>query len=137
VPPAPRGRLLTTAAVLFALLGVSDLVKPLQLLGDRTGMVLFGRRLAGTANAVWGPLFGVFLLAYATAIWRMRRAALHMGRAYAAYVLVNLALFPFRTPAPPDAGMGERVFGLVYAVFAIGVSAGTAVALGRRQADLT
>jgi hypothetical protein len=123
--------------VLFALLGVSDLLKPFQLVGDRTGFVLLGRRLAGTANAVWGPLFGVYLLLYAAAIWRMRRAALHMGRAYAAYVLVNLALFPFRTPSPPDAGTGERVFGLVYAVFAIGVSAGTAVALGRRQADLT
>jgi hypothetical protein len=130
-----RGTWLTIAAVLFALLAVSNLLKPLQFGGARTGFVFFGERLSGTPNAVIGPLFGLFLAVYAAAIWRMRRRALVMGWIYAAYVLVNLILFRFRTPEPPGEGVGA-LFGLVYAVVAIGTSAGAALALTRRSAEL-
>jgi hypothetical protein len=136
MPSPARGSALTTAAVLFGILAVSNLLKPFQLVGDDTGFVFFGQRLAGTANAIAGPLFGVVLLAYAAGIWGMRRYALPLGRAYAAYVVVNLLLFPFRTPPPPGAGVGWQLFGLVYAAVAIGISIGTCRVLARRQAEL-
>jgi hypothetical protein len=131
-----RGPGLTTAAVLFAVLGVSNLLKPFQLLGGETGFVFLGQRLSGTPNQILGPLFGIFLLIYAAGIWNMRRYAVAMGLVYAAYVLVNLVLFPFRTPPPPGAGVGWQIFGLVYAVVAIGVSVGTWRALAARQMEL-
>ena len=48
----PWQRLLRVAAVLFALLAVSNLLKPVQLWGVHTGFVLFGHRLSGMANAL-------------------------------------------------------------------------------------
>ena len=130
-----RGRALTTFAILFAILGVSNLLKPLQL-GRDTGFVFLGQRLTGTPNAILGPLFGVFLLVYAAGIWRLRRFALPMAYAYAAYVIVNLIAFTVRGPQAPP-GLGYMVFGVVYAVVAIGVSGGAALLLGRRKAALT
>ena len=135
MPATSRGPWLTTAAVLFGLLAVSNMLKPLEI-GAQTGFVFFGKRLSGTPNAVAGPLFGVFLAVYAIGIWRMRRYALPLSWVYAAYVLVNLALFSSRTPQPPDAGAGTRIFGIVYAIIAIGVSAGTAVVLSKRRNEL-
>ena len=127
---------LTALAVLFAILAVSNLLKPFQLVGDQTGFVFFGRRLSGTPNAILGPLFGLYLLVYAVGIWQRRRWALPMGIGYAAYVVANLVLFNFRTPPPPGAGAGYRVFGLVYALVAITVSAGTAWMLTQRSEEL-
>jgi hypothetical protein len=130
-----RGPALTTFAVLFGVLAVSNLLKPLQIGGDHTGFVLFGQRLAGTANTIAGPLFGLYLFAYATGIWGMRRRALPMAWLYAAYVVVNLALFRFRTP--PSGGVNDSMlFGLIYMAVAIGVSGGAAVILSRRKAEL-
>lgn len=54
-----------TFAILFFILGISNVLKPLQLLGEQTGFVLFGERLTGTANAIAGPLFGLSLFVYA------------------------------------------------------------------------
>jgi hypothetical protein len=135
MPTRTRNTALTVAAVLFGILAVSNLLKPLEL-GGQTGFVFFGRRLAGTPNAILGPLFGLYLAAYAYGIWTMRRWALPMGIAYAAYVVVNLVLFPFRTPPRPGAGAGDTVFGIVYAFVAIGVSAGTAFLLAQRRGEL-
>src|SRR5262245_33025330 len=130
-----RGPLLTTAAVLFAILAISNLLKPFQILGGETGFVLFGERLTGTANTIAGPAFGVALLVYAAGLWGMRRWALPLAWAYAAYVLANLVLFLVRTPQEP--GAGRVVFGVVYAVVALGVSVGTALVLSRRRSELT
>src|SRR5207245_4918747 len=108
-----RGPLLTTLALLFGLLAVSDLAKPLEASlggGLRPGFVLFGHRLSGTANAVVGPLFGLYLLVYAAGIWRMRRWALPIGVVYAIYVIVNLTLFTFRDPEPMHEGV---LFGVI------------------------
>src|SRR3989442_667244 len=135
MPQARRDRALTVVALLFALLAVSNLLKPVQVGGEHTGFVFFGRRLSGTPNAVVGPLFGLYLLVYAAGIWNMRRWALPMGVAYAAYVVVNLVLFPFRMPQPP--GVGYKIFGLVYSVIAISVSAGSAYLLAQRRDALT
>jgi hypothetical protein len=118
-------------AVLFGILAVSNLAKPLRL-GAETGFVLFGHRLEGTPNAIAGPLFGLFLLVYAIGIWRKRRWALPMAWVYAAYVVVNLVLFTMYAPRRP--GIGFAIFGLVYAAVAIGVSGGAALLLSRRHA---
>src|SRR5436309_698749 len=132
-----RGPLLTVLTLLFGLLAISDLAKPLEAgLGGglRPGFVLFGHRQSGTANALVGPLFGLYLLVYAAGIWRMRRWALPMGAVYAAYVIANLTLFIFRDPEPMREGM---LFGAIYALVAISVSWGGVWALARRPAALT
>jgi hypothetical protein len=130
-----RGGALTTLAILFAILAVTDILKPLHLEGPTTGLVFFGTRLSGTPNAILGPVLGIILLAYAAGIWRMRRYALYLGYAYAVYVTINLVLFSARNP--PPASQGEMIFGIVYIVVALGLSWGTAVLLGRHRNDLT
>src|SRR5206468_11242810 len=130
-----RGPALTTFAVLFGVLAVSNLLKPLQMGGpEHTGFVFFGQRMTGTANAILGPLFGIYLLVYALGIWRLRRFALPMAYAYAAYVIVNLIAFTVRGEAQP--GVGYVVFSVIYALVAIGVSGGAALVLSRRKAAL-
>jgi hypothetical protein len=126
--------MLKLAAGLFVLLAVSNLLKPFQLLGDEVGFVLFGTRLSGTANAVAGPLFGLYLLAYSWAILTMSRVALSMGIAYAAYVTVNLFLFYYLAEKPQ--GAGYMVFGLVYAAVALSVSWGAVWQLLKASGDL-
>ncbi len=44
-----RGPLLTTIAILFAILAVTDILKPLKLEGPTTGLVFFGTRQSGMA----------------------------------------------------------------------------------------
>lgn len=125
-----RGPVLTTFAVLFALLALSNISKPLS--GGRAGFVLLGTKTAGVANAILGPAFGIFLLIYALGIWRQRRWAVPMGWAYAAYVPINLVLFTTKTPERWQ----SPFFGLVYAAIALGVSWGSAIVLTRRRARL-
>ena len=132
---AERGPFLTVAAILFGLLAISNLSKPLQI-GPHTGFVLFGARLDGMANLIAGPIFGALLATYAYGVWTMRRWAVPLGGLYAAYVVANLVLFPFRTPPPPNAGTGWQVFGLVYAAIAIGISGGAWWTLSRRRDEL-
>ena len=134
MPASNRGATLTVFAVLFALLAVSNFLKPFQLTSD-TGFVLFGRRLSGTPNALAGSLFGLYLLLYAAGIWRLKRYALPMGYAYAGYVILNLILFNVRNPLP--ASLAYNVFGIVYAVVAIGVSGAAVYLLTTRRAALT
>ncbi|MGD0948453.1 MAG: hypothetical protein ABSA52_13580 [Candidatus Binatia bacterium] len=129
-----RGRILSIFAVLFMLLAISDLLKPFGFGGSETGFVFLGRRLSGPANAIMGPLFGIFLLIYAFRIWRMKRSALVMGYLYAAYVIINLTLFNLRNPVPP--GIGYLIFGIVYAIGGIGVSCGAVYLLSQRRAVL-
>jgi len=129
-----RGPLLSVFALLFGLLAVSNFMKPLAGKPGEVGFVFFGQRLAGTPNAIIGPLFGLFLLVYAVGVWRMRRYALPMGVAYAAYVIVNLVLFNVRDPNPNRQGL---LFGVLYSLVAIGVSGGAAYLLARRRATLT
>jgi hypothetical protein len=128
-----RGPLLTTFAILFALLALSDLLKPFQLGGPTTGFVFLGQRMAGLWNAVLGPLFGIYLAVYAWGIIRMRRFAMRMGLIYALYVALNLVLWNVRHENPLEIGV---VLGVVYFVVAIGVSAGAAVMLMRRANEL-
>lgn len=130
-----RGTTLTVLAILFALLAITDILKPFHLEGPTTGLVFFGKRLAGTPDAILGPLLGIILLIYAAGIWRMRRYALGLGYAYAIYVAINLVLFSVRNP--PPASQSERIFGIVYVILALAFTWGTAILLGRRKAELT
>ncbi|MGH7859294.1 MAG: hypothetical protein ACREQY_18360 [Candidatus Binatia bacterium] len=123
-----RDGVLTTLAVLMGLLAVSNMMKPVGQAFDpegSAGFVFLGQRLRGLANAIAGPLFGVWLATYAWAIWNRRRLALPLGIAYAAYVPVNLVLFAL----DPPPGSGGPVFGAIYALVAIGVSGGGALYL--------
>ena len=129
-----RGRLFTILAILFALVAVEDLLKPLGLEGPQTGLVFLGMRQTGLANAILGPLLGMILLVYAMGIWRMRRYAIGLAWAYAAYVILNLALFSIRNPPPENSG--DMIFGIIYAVGGIAMTLGTAIALTRRRAEL-
>jgi hypothetical protein len=126
-----RGTALTVLAILFAILALSDILKPLHLEGPTTGLVFFGKRLSGAPNAILGPILGIVLLIYAAGIWRMSRYALYLGYAYAIYVTINLILFSARNP--PPASQSDMIFGIVYIVFALALSWGTAVLLSRRQ----
>ena len=130
-----RSQLFAIFAVPFALLAVSNLLKPLQLGGEQTGFVFFGQRLSGVANTIAGPLFGLYLLVYAYGIWNKKRFALPMSHAYALYVVLNLILFMTNNTRPP--GVGYLFFGIVYSVIAIGISVGAAVFLTSRKAELS
>jgi hypothetical protein len=125
---------LTILAILFAILALSDILKPLHLEGPTTGLVFFGKRLSGAPDAILGPLLGIILLIYAAGIWRMRRYAIPLGFAYAIYVTINLVLFTMRNPSVASAG--ERIFGIVYVVGALALTWGTAILLRRHQAEL-
>jgi hypothetical protein len=130
-----RGGVLTTLAVLFGILGVTDVLKPFHLEGATTGLVFFGQRLSGMADAILGPVLGIILVYYAAGIWRMRRYALYLGFVYAVYVTINLILFTVRNP--PPASQSERIFGFVYVILALAFSWGSAIILSRRKAELT
>jgi hypothetical protein len=130
-----RGGVLTTLAVLFGILGVTDILKPFHLEGATTGLVFFGQRLSGTADAILGPALGIILLIYAAGIWRLRRYAIYLGYAYAVYVTLNLILFQVRNP--PPASQSEKIFGLVYVILALAFSWGTAIIVSRRKAELS
>ncbi len=129
---AERGNVLTVFAVLFAVLAVSNLLKPLQL-HETTGFVLFGARLSGMPNAIAGILAGLYLLVYAYGIWHMKRFVIGMAHAYALYVILNLLLFMYSDDVEADE-LG--LFYLLYSVVAIGVSLGSAIILTKRKAEL-
>jgi hypothetical protein len=130
-----RGGALTTLAILFTILAITDILKPFHLEGATTGLVFFGKRLSGTPDAILGPALGIILLFYAAGIWRMRRYALYLGYAYAIYVTLNLVLFSVNNP--PPASQAERIFDFAYIIFALAFSWGTAILLGRHKDDLT
>jgi hypothetical protein len=128
---ARRGPVLTTFAVLFSLLALSNISKPLS--GGRAGFVFLGTKTTGVANTILSPAFGIFLLIYAIGIWQQKRWAVPLSWAYAAWVPINLALFTIKTPERWQ----SPGFGLLYAAIAIGVSWGSAILLTCRRARLS
>jgi hypothetical protein len=127
-----RGALLTVVAVLYTLLAVSDFLKPFTE-NDRTGIVIFGFRQHGLADAILGPLLGAVLLAYATGILLMRRFAVPLAWAYAAFVIVNMILFRIFNPPKTQ---NEMVFGFGFMILAIAITVGSALILTRRRPEL-
>lgn len=135
---AERGTLLSIFAILFAALAVSNVLKPLQIMGDETGFVLFGTLLTGTANLIAGPLAGVYLLVYAYGIWQMKRFAVGLAHAYALYVALNLLLFMYKgvPNAAEPSGVVASVIFAAYPIVAVGVSTGAAIVLTKRKHEL-
>jgi len=128
-----RGLALTTFAALFAILALSNFLKPFHL-DPNAGFVFLGVKTHGTANEILGPAFGSLLVAYAFGIWRMRRWVLPIAYAYAAYVILNLLLYTMRNAR--SAAQPSPVFMLGYIAIAVGVSAGSAVLLHCRKREL-
>jgi hypothetical protein len=128
-----RGAVLTTFAVLFTILAVSNFSKPFHL-DPNAGFVFFGVKTQGIANAILGPVFGLMLIVYAIGIWRLRRWVLPIAVAYAAYVILNLTLYTIRNAGSANQPPGTFMLG--YMAIAIGVSAGSAILLYRRRSEL-
>jgi hypothetical protein len=126
-----RGTGLTIFSALFALLALSDISKPLS--GGRAGLVFFGAKTTGLANAILAPAFGIFLMIYALGIWLRRRWAVPMAWVYAAYVPINLTLFTIKTPEKWQ----SPFFASAYVVIALGVSSGSALQLTRHIRQLS
>jgi tryptophan-rich sensory protein len=135
VAETKRSGLLTLFAVLFLLAAIEDLLKPFRLEGPTTGLVFFGTRLSGLANAVIAPVVGIFLLIYAAGIWRMQRYTVYLAYGYAIYVTINLVLFTTRNPPPKS--QGELVFGVVYTILALVITWSSAIVLRRNMAQLS
>ena len=126
-----RGWFLTVCAVLFALLALSNFLKPF-LADAHTGFVFLGHRLSGVPNDVLGPVFGLLLVVYVIAIWQMRRLALPLGWAYAGYVVTNTVLFSlYSTDKPPS-----PAFMVATLVLGLGVPIGSALVLTQKRAKL-
>ena len=128
-----RGVVLTIFAIGLALMALSNLSKPFKM-SSNVGFVFLGTKLSGVPNMVVAPLFGIMLAVLAYGIWTMRRFALPIAYFYAAYVIINLAMFTIHTHGsaemPPLAGW------IGYIVVAVGFSSGAAVMLTRRKAEL-
>lgn len=123
-----RGPFLTTMAVLFSVLAVSNATKFLQSMAspEMSGFVLFGFRFETLASNVgFGLLFAAILAAYARGIWTMKRWVLPLSVAYAFYVPTNLVLFWYLRPVPDRPIIGI----IVYLTLALGGSIGTALYL--------
>jgi hypothetical protein len=130
-----RGATLTVFALLFALMAISNFGKPFSH-DPNVGFVFLGARLAGLPNMIIALIFGIILALYAYAILAMRKFALPLGFFYAAYVIVNLALFVTRNP-PSAMANHSWAFLVPYPFIAIGVSSGAAALLYRRRTALS
>jgi len=118
---------LKTFAVLLTVRGLSNFLKPFHF---STGFVFFGFMLDGLANWIISPLFGIFMLATAEALFRMRPRALPLTVAYAAYTTTSMAVFAVVNdqPRPPHYPF--------YLGLAIGVTWGAAWLLYRHRDQL-
>ncbi len=128
-----RGVVLTIFAFAFALMAISNLSKPLKM-SPNVGFVFLGIKLSGVANLIVAPMFGILLAVYAYGIFAMKKFALPIAYFYAAYVIVNLAMFTIRTYGTN--GMPPLGPWMVYILIAVGVSSGAAILLNRRKAEL-
>jgi hypothetical protein len=131
-----RGPFLTTMAVLFGVLALSNATKAWQHLQDPNdlGIVVFGIRFETfTSNLSIGLAMGLVLATYAYGLWMLRRWVLPLSIAYAFWVPVNLVLFWHRQTSPeipPVAGI------LAYLAIALGGSIGTALYLAYHRERL-
>ena|SRR5215510_14098186 len=129
MPEGHRRPFLTTMALLFALLTVSNATKAWQHLREPAvlGIVIFGVRFESwTTNLVLGPLMGLILGAYTYGLWRLRWWAAPLSIAYAFYVPTNLVLFWYRQTSPD---IPPLRFIVGYLVVALGGSIGTVLYL--------
>lgn len=137
-----RGAFLTTMAILFALVVVVDLLKAFTtpqpgVAGKMppSGIVFLGVRHTGMSATILGSIMAAILLVYAAGIWRMKRYALMIAWIYAAYVILNVALFTVRNPQPTTPG--AIIFAIVYLAVVVLVTLAAAIALTRRRQELS
>jgi len=97
------------------------------------GLMFFGHSLSGVANALVAPLLGAVMLLYVRGLWTLRRYALPLGAAYAAYVVVNVSLFPVFQPLHGNMGVAGYV---IFALLAAGVPLAAVLLLARRRHEL-
>jgi hypothetical protein len=131
----PRGATLTILALLLALMALSNFGKTFTH-HSGVGFVFFGMRLSGTANMIVAPIFGIIIAVYVYGILAMRKFALPLGIAYAAYVIVNMPLFVLRYHGTAVMQEHSWAYLVPYPFVAIGVSSGAAWMLYRRKDDL-
>jgi hypothetical protein len=134
--PTGRGAFLTVITVLFILLALSDFTKAIQFAHDPAvgGLVVLGHKFHGVFhNLLLGPLFGIFLLAYAYGIWNMRAWALPISIGYAFYVPANMVLFWSLHQLPPP----THGFIAMYLFLSLTGSIGTAIYLAYHRARLS
>lgn len=125
-------RSLRIFAVLFALLAISNLTKPLELQPEH-GFVFLGRRLRGTPDLIVAPMFGAYLATYAYGLWNARKFALPMAILYAGWVPLNMYLFTVRSPEE----LGKNsLFGVTYTIVAVTISLGACIAVMRNAGRL-
>lgn len=132
----PRGVTLTILAVMLALMVLSNFGKMFSH-HQGVGFVLFGTRLSGVANTIVAPIFGVILALYVYGIFAMRKFALPIGIAYAAYVIVNMLLFIMKYHGTAVMQEHSWAYLVPYPFVAIGVSSGAAILIYLRRTDLT
>ncbi len=131
-----RGPFLTTFAVLFVLLAISNCTKALQYANNPAigGIVIFGVRFEGIlTNAILGPLMGAVIGAYAYGLWKLRPWVAPFSIAYAFYVPVNLVLFWYRQTNPE---VPPLLFMLGYLALSLSGSIGTALYLAYHREKL-
>src|ERR1700722_7312137 len=135
MPTKSRGATLTILAILLALMVISNLHKPFAH-HPGEGFVFFGTRLSGTANKIVAPIFAAFLAVYVYGILAMRKFALPLGIFYAAYVILNMALFVLKYHGTAVTQEHSWAYLIPFPFVAIGVSSGAAWLLYRRRSDL-
>ena len=129
MPDKSRGVTLTIFAILFAIIAITNFLKPFHLFPN-DGFVLMGTKLTGTANAIVAPLFGAIVLIFAYGIWAMRKFALPIAYAFVPCVILNMALFSMKHRS-------TRPLPVIGVVVGIGVPLALAIVLHRHRADLT
>jgi hypothetical protein len=95
-------------AVLIALRGAGNILKPF---GTGSGLVVLGR--LHPPDTLLAPALGLYMIVYAAGLWMGRGFALAMGIVYAAFVTLNLVLFP------AVEGLPERIAPWMYGVYGV------------------
>jgi hypothetical protein len=129
MPNKSRGVSLTIFSILFAIVAITDFLKPFHLFPN-DGFVFLGTKLTGASNAVMGPLFGIVILVGAYGIWAMRKFALPIAYLFVLSVMLNMLLYTVKSGA-------ARPLPIANVVVGIGVPLALAIILHRRRADLT
>jgi hypothetical protein len=127
-----RGVTLTIFAILFALLALSNFIKPFSH-DPGTTFIFLGGRMSGAANFILAWLFGILLAAYAYGIWTMRKFALPIAYFYLPWVILNTILYGMKN----HGGMQPSVVvGIGATIIGIGVPLASLIILRRRRDEL-
>jgi hypothetical protein len=141
-----RGGFLTAMAFFLVLAGSVDLLKAFtkptppgqKMMGmdaPATGIMFLGVLHTGPSATILGVILAAILFFYSIGIWRMKRHAMTLAWAYAAYVILNVTLFTIRTPLPRT--RGAIIFAVVYLIGAVTLTVSTAISLTRRRSELS